>query len=72
MAISAHSNPDIAVSKAEDIVVTNHLAYLDLAVLFKLWQDWDFHKFFTEDRWVKALVFNRCIDPVSKERIYSF
>ena len=66
MAISTHSNPDIVVSKAEDIVVTNHLSYLELAVLFKLWQDWDFHKFFTEDRWVKAMVFNRCIDPVSK------
>lgn len=66
MAISAHSNPDIIVSKSEDIVVTKHLAFLDVAVLFQLWQDWGFHNFFTEDRWVKAMVFNRCIDPVAK------
>ena len=66
MALSAHSNPEVIVSKAEDIVVTKHLAYLDVAVLFQLWQEWGFHKFFNEDRWVKAMVFNRCINPVAK------
>ena len=66
VAISAYSNPDVIVSKHSDIVVTKHLAYLNVAVLYQLWQDWGFQQFFSEDRWVKPMVFNRCIDPVSK------
>lgn len=66
LAIGAYSNPDVVVSKYSDIVVTKHLAYLNVAVLYQLWQEWGFQQFFSEDRWVKAMVFNRCIDPVSK------
>lgn len=66
LAISAYSNPNIVVSKSEDIVVTKHTDYLGVAVLHHLWQDWGFHKFFSQDRWVEAMVLNRCIQPVSK------
>jgi transposase len=66
MVVRAHSDPDIVVSKAEDIVVTKHVSYLDIAVLEQIWQDWGFNEFFTGERWVRAMVFNRLLDPGSK------
>jgi len=66
MAISAYSNPNVIVSKMDDIVVTRHLAYLDVSCLHHLWQMWQFDKFFNSDRWVEAMVINRCLDPLSK------
>ena len=69
LAISAYSNPDLVVSKKDDIVVTKHLAYLDVAVLHQIWEDWGFDNFFDNDRWVQAMVLNRCIDPVSKIQV---
>ena len=66
LAVSAYSNPDIIVSKTDDIVVTKHGDYLDVAVMHHLWQDWRFDDFFKEDYWVKAMVINRAVDPVSK------
>lgn len=69
MAISAYSNPDVIVSKIDDIVVTKHLAYLDVVTLYCLWQKWQFDEFFASVRWVEAMVINRCLDPLSKIRI---
>lgn len=69
LAISAYSNPDLVVSKKDDIVVTKHLAYLDVAVLHQIWKNWGFDRFFNNDRWVQAMVLNRCIDPVSKIQV---
>jgi transposase len=66
LAVSAYSNPNIVVSKADEIVVTKHAAYLSIAVLHHLWQDWELNHFFSKDRWVEAMVINRCLDPVSK------
>lgn len=66
LAISAHSNPDVVVSKMADIVVTKHLAYLDVSCLHHLWQQWHFDKLFDSDRWIEAMVINRCLDPLSK------
>jgi transposase len=66
MAISAYSNPDVIVSKIDDIVVTKHFAYLDVCLLHELWHKWQFDKFFSYDRWIEAIVINRCIDPTSK------
>jgi hypothetical protein len=40
MAISAYSNPDVIVSKIDDIAVTKHLAYIDVVTLHCLWQKW--------------------------------
>jgi hypothetical protein len=69
MAISAYSNPDVIVAKIEDIVVTKHLAYLDVATLHRLWNKWQFDVFFTSERWVETMVINRCLDPLSKIKL---
>ena len=69
LAISSYSNPDLVVSKKDDIVVTKHLAYLDVAVLHQIWENWGFNQFFDNDHWVQAMVLNRCIDPVSKIQV---
>lgn len=66
LVISAYSNPDIVVSKMDNIVITKSALYLDVATLYALWQDWNLHNFFQQDRWISAMVANRCIDPVSK------
>jgi len=69
LAISAYSDPEILVSKLDDLVVTKHLAYLDIISLHHLWRSWKLDKFFKTDRWIKSMVFNRCIDPVAKINI---
>jgi transposase len=66
LAVSAYSNPDIIVSKADDIVVTKHAAYLDVAALYHIWREWGFDDYFGEDYWVKAMVINRAAAPSSK------
>lgn len=69
LAISAHSNPEVIVAKFDDLVVTKHLAYLDIACLHHFWQDWEFNKFFINETWIEPMVINRCIDPMSKINI---
>lgn len=69
MAISAYSNPDVVVSRMDDIVVTKHLAYLDVCCLHELFQQWMFDKFFTFSRWAETLVINRCLEPLSKIKL---
>lgn len=69
MAISAYSNPDVVVSKMDDIVVTKHLAYLDVCCLHDLWQQWRFDRFFAFSRWAQAMVINRCLEPLSKIKL---
>lgn len=66
LAISAYSNPDIIVSKTDDIVVTKHAAYLEVMVMHHLFEDWNFGGFFKEDYWIEAMVINRVVSPVSK------
>ena len=66
MAISAYANPEVIVSKLDDIVVTKHLAYLDVITLHWLWHKWQFDEFFDSERWVETMVINRCLDPLSK------
>ena len=69
LAIRAYSDPEILVSKLDDLVVTKHLAYLDIVSLHHLWQSWALDEFFKTDRWIKAMVLNRCINPVAKINI---
>lgn len=69
LAIRAYSDSEILGSKLDDLVVTKHLAYLDIISLHHLWRSWSLDEFFKTDRWVKAMVFNRCIDPVAKINI---
>ena len=66
LAISAYSNPDVIVSKTDDIVVTKHTAYLEVMVMHHLFENWNFDDFFKEDYWVEAMVINRAVSPVSK------
>jgi len=66
LAMNAHSNPDIVVAKATQIIVTKHLEFLSVAVLHHVWQDWGFSQFFQEDSWVEPMIINRIEDPVSK------
>ena len=66
LVIAAQSDKGIIVTKIDDIVVTKHLAYLDVAVLHHLWQKWNFDELFPSDHWVEAMVFNRCLEPLSK------
>jgi len=66
LVVAAQSDKGIIVTKIDDIVVTKHLAYLDVAVLHHLWQKWDFDEFFPSDHWIEAMVLNRCLEPLSK------
>ena len=72
LALQVKSNPFILVANESDLVVTKSIAYLDVITLHLLWQDWKFHSMFPDDRWVEALVINRCIDPSSKIRLQSW
>lgn len=72
LAIQVHGNPSLLVAKESDIVVTNSVSYLNVMVLHQLWQHWNLDQFFPEDRWVEALVINRCVDPTSKIRLQSW
>jgi transposase len=66
LVLRAHSQPDTVVATLEDIEVTKHLLFLDVAVLIYLWQQWNFDRFFPKEHWVASLIINRCIDPVAK------
>lgn len=66
LTIQIQSDPTLIVAKEKDILVTKSVSYLDIMVLHDLWRQWGFPNFFTADRWVEALVINRCIDPTSK------
>lgn len=72
LAIKVQSDPSIVVAKETDIVVTKSIAYLNVMVLHQLWQQWNLNQFFLKDRFVEALVINRCIDPTSKIRLQSW
>lgn len=72
LAIQIQSNPSLVVAKESDIVVTKSVSYLNVMVLHQLWQQWSLEQFFPEDRWVEALVINRCIDPTSKIKLQSW
>lgn len=58
--------PSMLVADEADLLVTHSYAYLDVMTLHQFWQQWHFHQFFSTDRWVQALVINRCLEPVSK------
>ena len=69
LAIKVQSDPSLIVTKEKDIVVTKSFSYLDTVVLHHLWKQWHFDQFFPNDRWVEALVINRCLDPCSKVKL---
>jgi transposase len=67
--VSAYANPDVVVAKSDQIVVTKHAGFLAVATLHHLWEKWGFADFFRTDRWVEAMVLNRCLEPVTKIKI---
>ena len=69
LVVSAHSNPDVVVAKSDEIVVTKHAGFLAVATLHHFWQEWGLADFFQTNRWVEAMVLNRCLAPVTKIKI---
>jgi len=69
LALRAYSDPDIIVASTDEIEVTAHLDYLDVAVLHWLWQQWELDRFLRKERWVQAMTLNRCLAPVSKIQV---
>ncbi len=63
------SDPNIALVDFNEIQILQHRPYLDVALLHFLWEEWRFDQLFKDDRWIEAMVINRCIDPLSKIKI---
>lgn len=64
--IQAQQDPEMVLAKSEDIVVTKHWLFLPIIVLHALWETFELHQFFQHSLLVQAMVFNRCIEPLSK------
>ena len=69
--------PDTFLATCDDIVVTAHFGYLDIAVASSIWDFWSLDTIFNDDRKrdvslakiARILSVNRCIDPVCKSKI---
>ncbi len=72
LAIQVRSDPSLVVAKEADIVVTKSIQYLNVMCLHHLWQFWGFPALLPNDRWVEALVINRCVDPISKIQLQTW
>jgi len=68
--------PDAVVTTFDDLVVTDHYAYLDVAVVNAMWDYWNldpvFHqsgkKSIDTSTIARILSINRCIDPMAKSK----
>jgi len=68
--------PGTFATTLEDIIVTRHYAYLDIAVANVIWDYWGLDKVFKEDskrdvsiaNIAGILTINRCIDPAAKSK----
>ena len=66
--------PDAVVTTLDDLVVTAHYAYLDVAVVNAIWDYWNLDdvfnpggkKFVDTSTIARILSINRCIDPMAK------
>jgi transposase len=66
--------PDVFMTAPDDIVVTQHFAYLDVAVASAVWDHWRLDSVFKDSgkrdvavaKVARILTVNRCIDPTSK------
>lgn len=72
LAIQIQSDSSLFVAKENDITITRSVSYLDVMVLHQFWRQWHLDQFFPEDRWVEALVINRCVAPTTKIRLQSW
>ena len=72
LAIQVRGDSSLVVAKEADIVVTKSIQYLNVMCLHHLWQSWGFPALLPNDRWVEALVINRCVDPTSKIQLQAW
>ena len=69
--------PDTFLATCDDIVVTDHFGYLDVAVASSIWDFWNLDTIFDDNgkrdvslaKIARVLSVNRCIDPVCKSKI---
>ena len=69
-------NPGAVVTTIDDLVVTGHYAYLDIAVASAIWDYWDLEEVFNRSEKksletstiARILTINRCIDPKAKSK----
>ncbi len=69
--------PDTFLATCDDIVVTDHFGYLDVAVASSIWDFWNIDAIFHDNgkrdvslaKIARILSVNRCIDPVCKSKI---
>lgn len=74
--LKAIKKPDAFLATLDDIVVTKHFAYLDVAVANAVWDEWKLDDVFAGNGRSKLgvatiariLVANRCIDPAAKSQ----
>jgi transposase len=74
--IKAIKKPDAFLTTLDDLVVTHHYSYLDVAIANALWDEWELDDIFPSNgkRIVKIatiariLTVNRCIDPAAKSQ----
>lgn len=74
--LSVFKTPGAFVTTLEDIIVTRHYAYLDVATANAIWAEWELEAVFPNDKKsalgaatiARILTVNRCIDPMSKSQ----
>jgi len=69
--------PDTFLATCDDIIVTDHFGYLDVALASSIWDFWSIDTIFHDNgkrdvslaKIARILSVNRCIDPVCKSKI---
>ena len=74
--LTTSKNPDAFFTTLDDLVVSDHFAYLDVAVANSIWDEWRLDDAFDDDgkrklgvaTIARILALNRCIDPAAKSQ----
>jgi hypothetical protein len=74
--LTTSKNPDAFFTTLDDLVVSDHFAYLDVAVANAIWDEWRLDDAFDDDgkrklgvaTIARILALNRCIDPAAKSQ----
>jgi transposase len=74
--LKAFKKPGAFLTTLEDIIVTEHYAYLDVAVVNAIWDEWELDHIFQGNgkreisvaTVARILAINRCIDPSAKSK----
>lgn len=75
--LRAAKNPDSFLTTLEDITTTHHYAYLDVAAVNAVWNEWELDYIFQGNAKrdvsiatvARILTINRCIEPAAKSKI---